>query len=230
MTEIYEVSYEIFLLREIFNICLICALVVFGSFLFLKMRQKEKESTQRSIMLGYTLFLFAYALTRTFFVLSDIEIWNTGNPETYLNNVYVGIAYSLGILGAFFIIYLLERFFIHSKFIFTVLAIMILIVSIISIFSLIPSNIPQLIVTIALPGFFLVILLLYLYVAIKSPGDARRRALGIVAGILIIMIGLLFGSSLMGNILDPLGLYTIRILVEPFIVIAGGAVFTLSQR
>jgi hypothetical protein len=39
MTNIYDVSYEVFLLREIFNFCLIIALMIFATFLFSKMRE-----------------------------------------------------------------------------------------------------------------------------------------------------------------------------------------------
>ena len=73
-------------------------------------------------------------------------------------------------------------------------------------------------------------MLLYLYVAIKSAGDARKKSVGIVLGLLVMMLGFLLGSSLIGTLLDPAGLYTIRILIEPFIVIVGSAIFTFSQR
>ena len=230
MTNIYDVSYEVFLLREIFNLCLIIALLIFATFLFSKMRQKEPQSAQRNIYLGYCLFLLSYAGTRIFFVFSDIEIYNAKVPDTFLNTIYVGIAYAFGIFGALWLIIMLERYLLHTRFVFTIFASIMFILSILSIFSTVINQLLQFLITIALPGFFLIVVLLYLYVAIKSPGDARRRSLGIIFGLVIMMIGFLFGSSVIGNYFDPLGLYVFRILIEPFIVIAGSAVFTFSQR
>jgi hypothetical protein len=230
MTNIYDVSYAIFLLREIFNICLIVALIIFATFLFSKMRQKEPKSAQRNIYLGYCLFLLSYAATRIFFVFSDIEIYNAGVPTTLLNTIYVGIAYSFGIFGALWLILMLERYLLHTWYIFTTLALIMFILSIASIFSIIINQILQFVIAIALPAFFVIVVFLYLYVAIKSSGEARKRSLGIIFGLVIMMIGFLFGSSIIGNYLDPLGLYVVRILIEPFIVIAGSAVFTFSQR
>lgn len=125
---------------------------------------------------------------------------------------------------------LYRKYILNTWYIFTVLALSIFILSIISIFSVNMDQILQFAVVIALPAFFLVILFLYLIVAIKSPGEARKRALGITIGLSIMMIGPLFGSSFIGVYLDPLGLYAVRILFEPFIVIAGSSIFTFSQR
>ena len=230
MTEIYEISHDIFLLREIFNGCLIIALIIFAVFLFLKMREKEPGSAQRKIYLGYCLFLLSYACTRLFFVFSDIEIYSAKISETFLNTIYVGIAYSFGIFGALWLILMLERFLLHTRYIFTVVAIIMLILSVLSIFIMALNQILQVAIAITLPAFFLIVLFLYLYVAVKSSGEARKRSLGIITGLFIMMVGFLFGSSLVGAFLDPLGLYVARILIEPFIVIAGSAVFTFSQR
>ncbi|HUX98005.1 MAG TPA: hypothetical protein VMV49_00495 [Candidatus Deferrimicrobium sp.] len=231
MTEIFEVAYEVFLVREIFNSILIGALIVFGIYLLKKMREKEPGSAQRDIYLGYCLFLILYGLVRVFFVLSDIEVYNAHNPETFLNNIYVGIAYTCGIVGVLCLFYMIEKHLIHTRYIFTCVAVGIVIVSIISILSIIPTQIPQLIMLVSLPVFFGIVIFLYLYVAIKSPGEPRRRALGIMAGILVIMFGTLFNSQLIGGALESVGLpFEIRILIEPFIVIIGGAIFTFSQR
>ena len=114
MTEIYETTYEIFLVREIFNICLIIALIIFAGYLLSKMREKEPKSAQRNIYMGYILFLISYALTRVIFIFSDFEVYNTMSSETALNNIYVGIAYSFGIFGALCLIFMIERYLIHN--------------------------------------------------------------------------------------------------------------------
>ncbi|MHA1651845.1 MAG: hypothetical protein ACTSYB_16760 [Candidatus Helarchaeota archaeon] len=231
MTEIFEVSYQIFLLREIFIGCLISALLIFGLYLFHKMREKEPNSVQRQIFLGYGLFLICYIFTRVFFMLSDIEVYNTKSTETFLNTIYVGIAYSLGILGTLWLFYSIERYLVHTKYIFTMLGIGILILSVVSILAIIPTEIPQLVMTIALPVFIAIIIFLYLYVAVKSSGEPRKRALGIVAGLLVMVVGFLFGSKLLGSALEAIGIiYEVRILIEPFIIIIGSAIFTFSQR
>ena len=230
MTDIYEIDFNSFLLREIFNVCLISALILFAAFLFFKMREKEPGSAQRKIYLGYCLFLLSYACTRVFFVFSDIEVYSTESAGTLLNTVYVGIAYSFGIFGALWLILMLERFLLHTRYIFTVIGIIMLILSLLSIFIMALNAVIQFAITITLPAFFLLVVLLYLYITVKSAGEARKRSLGIIIGLVIMMVGFLFGSSVIGAYLDPIGLYVARILIEPFIVIAGSAVFTFSQR
>jgi hypothetical protein len=230
MTFIYEIDYSTFLLREIFNICLIGALILFATFLFFKRRDKEPGSAQHNIYLGYCLFLLAYAGTRIFFVFSDFEVYSMKSSETVLNTIYVGIAYSFGIFGALMLILMLERFLLHTWYIFTVIAIIMFSLSVLSIFIMALNKFLQLAIAITMPAFFLIIILLYLYVAIKSPGEARKRSLGIIAGLLIMMVGFVLGSEIGGTFFDPLGLYVARILIEPFVVIAGSAVFTFSQR
>ena len=147
-----------------------------------------------------------------------------------MNDIYVGVAYSFGLFGALILIYMLERHLLHTYYVFSILAGGILILSLISIFAIIPTDFPRFIIAISMPGFFLVILILYLYVAVKSSGDPRKRALGIVGGLFVMMIGFILGSGLIGGILDPSGLYEFRILTEPFILITGSAIFTFSQR
>ncbi len=232
--EIYQVAYEILVVREIFNASLIVALAIFAGFFILRSRKEEKGSAQRNIFLGYCLFLCSYAITRIFFVFSDVELWfaydHHGLTNTILNEIYVGIGYSAGILGALCLLIMIERYLIRTRYIFSILAIGIFILSVISIFPLIPTDIPQTIITVVFPVFFGVILLLYLYVVFKSAGEARKKAIGIVLGLLVMIVGFLFGSALIGDFIDPAGLYIIRILIEPFVVILGSAIFTLSQR
>jgi len=126
MTELYDVPYEIFMWREIFNCCLIVILTMFALYLIHKMRQKEEGSAQRNIYLGYSLFLIFYGLVRLFFIFSDCEVYNTHSSETFLNNIYVGMAYSFGIIGAICIFYMIERYLVHTRYIFTIIGIAIL--------------------------------------------------------------------------------------------------------
>ncbi|MDD1776523.1 MAG: hypothetical protein LUQ65_00005, partial [Candidatus Helarchaeota archaeon] len=193
MTDIYEIDFNSFLLREIFNVCLIGALILFAAFLLSKMREKEPGSAQRKIYLGYCLFLLSYACTRVFFIFSDLEVYSTESAGTLLNTVYVGIAYSFGIFGALWLIVMLERFLLHTRYIFTVIGIIMLILSLLSIFIMALNTIIQFAITITLPAFFLLVVVLYLYIAIKSAGEARKRSLGIIAGLVIMMAGFLFG-------------------------------------
>jgi hypothetical protein len=232
MSEINEVAYEIFLMREIFNGLLIVSMIIFAVFMFLKRRDKELSSAQKNIKLGYCLFLLSYGITRLFFIFSDFEIYSVPPPtsETFMSTIYVGIAYAFGILGAIWLIVMIERYLLHTKYIFTIISIIIFGLSIISIFAIISTDLLTTIIAFSLPVFFGIVVILYLYVAINSTGDVRKRSLGVVLGLLIMMLGFILGSSLMGGILDPIGLYIPRILIEPFVVIVGSAVFTFSQR
>lgn len=233
MTEINQISNEIFLVREIFNVFVVISMILFALYLFNKMRKKESGSVQKHIYLGYCFFLLSYGVTRIFFIFSDYEVRSLVYPiiDSPLNMIYVGIAYTFGLFGALWIFFMVERYLVRTRYIFTAITIGILGLSIISILGIVPTDIPQLIMTVALPGFIALIILLYVYVAIKTPGDARNRALGIVVGLLIMVIGFLLGSKLFGGALESLGmLYEVRILIEPFIVIAGAAIFAFSQR
>jgi len=202
--------------------------MIFAIYIYKKMKGRDTDPGQRNIFLGYSLFLATYGLVRFFFIYSDIEIFYHG--ETALNDIYVGLAYTCGVLGALWLFYSIERYLVHSRYVFTILGMITLGIAIISLLQVIPTQIPRMIIFVAVPVFFGVIGLLYLYVAIKASGELRRRALGILTGLLVIMVGFLFGSSIFGNILDPAGLYVFRILTEPFLVMIGSAIFTFAQR
>ncbi|MHA1266316.1 MAG: hypothetical protein ACTSRS_13870 [Candidatus Helarchaeota archaeon] len=229
MNDIFDASELGFQLRIILNICLIIALWLFAIIFLIKRREKE-GSAQRNVFLGYALFLISYAAARILFVFSDFEVRVTHSTTTPINDIYVGAAYSFGILGALFLVYVLERHLLHTYYIFSAAAVGLLGLSILSTISLIATEVPRLVIMVMMPVFFLIILFLYLYVAMKASGDPQKRALGIVLGLLIMMIGFLIGSGVVGGALDPLGLYEFRILIEPLILIIGSAIFTLSQR
>ncbi|NVM30944.1 MAG: hypothetical protein HWN65_19035 [Candidatus Helarchaeota archaeon] len=231
MKDLFDTTPEIFNVRVIFNICLIVSLIIFALYLFIKRRREDPGSRTPTIFLGYAVFLICYSITRIFFVFSDFEVYTWSTTTTELNTIYVGLAYSFGILGAICLFIIIERYLVHTKYGFTILGIVVLIMSLLSTFSIIVTEVPQTIITIVFPLFFAIIVLLYVYVAIKAMGEPRRRALGIVLGLLVMMLGFLLGSSLIGNLLDPIGgFYEIRILIEPFVIIIGSAIFTFSQR
>ena len=240
---IYEVEYEFFISHIILFSCLIGAFVIFATYFFLRMREKEPKSLERVIFKGYCLFFLFYSLTRLFFLFSDFEIYYSKVDVTFFYVIYTGIAYSAGILGLICFFYAQEQTILNTKFVFTSLLFVILMLSIFTTLFIIPIGIFRVIISGSTSTFFFIILIYYIYVALNAPqmstllggmqypGQMRNRALIILLGYIIFLMGVGFDSRLGASILESLGFpYKIQISIIPVIILIGGAIFTFSQR
>lgn len=162
------------------------------SILFLyKMRKTPDEiKVQRLYYRAIAIFIISYVISRIFFTLSDFE--RLVYDETDLYKQYVIIAYIVSSIGFINILYLLEKYLYRRE---KIILVYVMIVPTIaySIFVFFPpflDIIRTVNVVTSLIGFG-AILILYLYLYIKSTGQVRKNTLVIVIGLLICAVGLL---------------------------------------
>lgn len=232
--EFYLAPYIVYFLRTVFNGILIGILIGFSIYLVDKAQAKE-ASSQRQIYVSYAGFCLTYGLTRFFFVFSDFIVYHSPSYRITnsdpLNDLFIGLAYVIVIAGFLLLQIMVERHLLHTRFVFTILCSVIFVLAVLSAIQIIPTDIPRFIVMIAFPGLVFIVGGLYVYVAIKSTGDVRKRAIGIIIGLLTIGVGILLESSLLGDILDLIpNMFALRILISPFIIMVGAAIFSISQR
>jgi hypothetical protein len=164
-----------FLLWHVFFI-----IVVIGiTFLFIQSRSGEKNK----FLLGATIFLILYGICRVFFFLDDFS------P---LGSIYWLLGAEFGIISLTFLIFIIERFvFQKSKYAFTISgSIGIILYSIFMVQQSIETI--ALLQMIFLPLIAVIIPLIYLYIALKSAGEPRKKALIIFFGIILLMMGNIF--------------------------------------
>ncbi len=243
MTEIYETIFEFFLLRSILNCALICALMIFSIYFYMKRRKKERKSLDRVIFIGTSLWCFCYGLTRIFFLFSDFEIYNSLSIDTSLNLFLTNFAYSSAIFGTICVVYAYECTILRTRYIFTIVCSGILVLSIFAFIFNIPTVIIRPFLTASLPVCLSILFLIFVYLAIKTPteysllgglqapGQMRKRAMLMLSGLTIFLFGMLLDSKIVGGFFESLGLlYEIRISITPLILLVGGAIFTFSQQ
>ena len=229
MQSLDEVSLPIFIARIVLNFVVVASLIIFAIILLIKMRDKEKETGQYYIYMGYTIFLITYAITRVCFTVTDFIVYN-GGKGTLLDSMFAALAYSFSVGGFIILFFNFERYILHTKFVFTVLGLGVFSFSVLAAALIIPRELARTLNSIALPIFFIIIVSLYLYVGSKGKGEIRKKAFGIAIGMIIVAFALLWDSDVFGGVLALIGLnYIIRILVSPFIIIIGLAIFTFTN-
>ena len=85
-------------------------LFIFFACLFWNKRRKIDFKDARMVLLGQGLFLLAFGLSRTFFVISDYFTTETGfenlvlSPDPFLSSLFWKLAAFIGILGIVFLL------------------------------------------------------------------------------------------------------------------------------
>jgi hypothetical protein len=158
-------------------------LIFMGLLAIKKSRQKEQE--QRYLLFDISVFAFLSALTRIFFLVTDFQIEPS---ETY--DIFWKLASIASLMGLILIAVLIETYFVKTRYIFTGIAALGVIVVIFVNIAIARQ--------LMMPFYLIIgveIFSLYTYVAIKSPGTIRTRALLMIVGMTIYTVGIIFDSE-----------------------------------
>mgnify|MGYP006282476717 FL=1 len=181
-------------------------------------KSSSEVETQKKLNYSIGLFAFMYAITRTFFLFSDIE--RDANDVSQLYFFYVYIAYMFSIIAMITILNIIENFLIkRTKKMLTKFSIAYLFVIIglllLSFWNNSILAIGRTMSTIYFFGTGMVIIILYLYLAAKSIGSIRRNALLSALGMIVLAIGLFLDSDSLTRA------QLIPIQLPPFVALAG---------
>jgi len=190
-----------------------CAIVF-----WIKSKGSELKA-QKMFFIGLIGFFICWGLMRVFFLVSNIY----EGIDLFLYSTYWRIASSIGILALLCILIVMESYLVKSKYIFSIITIIGLILAIF--LPLEPEKITgaRLATYIFLPAGGISILGLYLYLYIKLTGKARHETGFITTGIALIFLGYLVSIEFVQTFI-PLEIINI---LSPVLMIAGALLFTI---
>ncbi|MHC1591100.1 MAG: hypothetical protein ACXQS8_03370, partial [Candidatus Helarchaeales archaeon] len=96
----------------------IIILLGFCSIYFYYKSYKSDIDAQKQILFGYGLFYTCYGITRIFFFFETL--YPSG---TFESEIFTALGYFVGYISAIFIFYVLEKYMIKTKFVFTAISI-----------------------------------------------------------------------------------------------------------
>jgi len=166
-----------------------CFLICIG--LLFTIRRRSKEQEQRYFFIGVACFAFLSSLTRIFFLVTDFQ------PESSdLYNLFWKLAGIASLAALVIITLLIETYFVKTWYIFTAFGLLGIVI-------LIFANI-ALARQLMMPIYLIIgveIFSLYLFVAIKSPGTIRTKALLMILSLAIFTVGIILDSE---SFMEPL--------------------------
>ena len=181
------------------------------------------------IFLGQGLFMICFGLTRSLFAISDFfttdeyykNVVLVAGGDQFISDLFWKISTLVGILGIIFLLLVIETYLVKSRYFFTVIATIGLIVAMVS-----PDiNFSRWATYITLPIAMFGLIVLYFYLLYKGMGVVRKKAGVSVLGLFLLGVGTLLGTSA--------GMGTLRTLFGSFpefipviILTAGLAIYT----
>lgn len=152
---------------------------VIGGLLLHRRAAKLEKSGRKFFFLGIAVFGYLFGLTRALFLYTDL-------PDVGRSNPLWRVGWVLSLLSIAAIVVVIETYIMKTKYVFTVVAIIGVVLTIL----LQPDQLK--LINAAVSGILLAdVLAAYTYVAIKSEGTPRTRAIKSFLGISLIAVGLL---------------------------------------
>ncbi|MHA1250649.1 MAG: hypothetical protein ACTSRP_11715 [Candidatus Helarchaeota archaeon] len=187
------------LLDNIFVIINIIILYIFAIGFWIKIRNAEIES-QKWLFFCLGLFMICFGLTRLFFMFSDMikaGYWESTDLGWLVLDFsfWWKMAALFGIGSLIAVLFVLEKYSVKTKYIFTIIATIGLILAIILPVSTELTIDARFMTYITVPIAVLSILGIYLYLIIKTTGKIRLKSTMAFLGILILMIGFILDTE-----------------------------------
>jgi hypothetical protein len=192
--------------------------LIISILLFVRSKKlKEMESVYRLVQ-AYGFFFLAMAINRFFFLWAYIPILGYFPPNYSL---YLGIGYIFCSAALVPVIFVIEKFIVKkTKYIFTVLCTLLVIMAIITIF--LPDNLVEIRNTMQLMGLgtSLIWFILYFWMIKNTFGDPRKKAINTVLGVIIALLGFTLDSERF------LQMNIIPVVIPPILYIIGSIILT----
>jgi len=201
----------------------VVAFVIFAVFFFNKYRTTDVES-QSWFYFGLALFCICFATARIMFMCSDFVkggIWAGSVLDQYF---YWRLAAIFGIGSVLFVLFVIERYMVKTRYIITIGTSIGLVIALI--FPVIPIG--QMATYIFTPIGVLGIVGLYGYLIKNSSGKIRLKTFLTLIGIFVIFLGFVIDTDF-GQDLLPFAPEIIGITAS-IVMTVGGLVFVLGYR
>ncbi len=138
-------------------------------------------------------------------------------------DVYLILGYLSGIIGLIIIIFILESYLLKTKKILTSITFILFCIVLITLFGESNRQLALNMIYIFLPAVILAIIFSYVYFIIKSSGSSRKKAIGLLIGIIIFVI-----DHMMDYSKSPLS-FGVTEIISPLLSIIGIVIFTTTQ-
>ena len=210
MVDLSVLSDEIVVLIFVLTILLIAVNYLLGVVMFNKWRKAELPVT-RTYFLGVVLFLFVHATCRIFYFIHDFYFPN--------EQVWWEMGALLGLLSITLLIAAVEMtIFQKSKRVLTVLGVVGLILMVIQLIAnvsgtTLPINLSQLVQYAVVSTLAVFMLLIYLYITIKSTGQVRKSAFTMTIGVAIFEVGQVAHTDAAVELVGPIAIILAPILM-----------------
>ncbi|MHA1893240.1 MAG: hypothetical protein ACTSX4_01940 [Candidatus Helarchaeota archaeon] len=188
--------------------------ILFGLSIVFISKSIKNEGVQRKVFIGYATFMIAYGCTRLFFLIGTLNIQDQNTL-----NFFHQAGYITGYVSAILIFFVLEKYsLLNTKFIFTTVSIVSLIVAI-----LLPYHFRQYFSYVTLPILIISIILMYISIGIKTSGEVRTYAVGTGFSVFIILSAMILDT----DFVRELGMIQ---EVAPILMIIACILFVYFQR
>ncbi len=187
----------------------------------IKAFKTEEGKGLRMMLIAYSVFCLFYGLTRIIYIIAVY------NPPNYDFFVILGFLFML--LGIIYWLFILETYIIKfTKKIITIINLIGFVIGLITlsgyfIFAISEMLIWRIIIYTLGSVSIGIIMIIYVYLIIKTTGTPRKKAIGILVGLILVYIT---------NIMDSeffISTFTIHLVITPIIMIIGIIIFTGSQ-
>ena len=174
--------------------------IIFAGYFWNRRRRTDFKDT-RMIFLGQGLFMICFGLTRSLFAISDFfttdpyyinkDLVLVAGGDLFISDLFWKISTLVGILGIIFLLLVIETYLVKSRYFFTVIATIGLIVAMVS-----PDiNLSRWATYITLPIAMLGLIILYFYLLYKGSGIVRKKAGESILGLFLLGVGTILGTS-----------------------------------
>ncbi len=192
-------------------------------FLYKASKSSEEVISQKAMLRSIGLFFLLYLAVRFFFILSDYE--RNANGESLLYFRYVAISYIFQIIAFINIIYVFEKYIIkRTRYMMSISILIVLGINVIIIFFPLYMSTARYINYGLLYTEVAILVLLFLYLAIKTPGELRKNAIFTMIGLIILVAASFLDSDFLitAGIVQP--------YYSPIVYAIGATIFAYGYR
>lgn len=194
----------------------IALLFILGATFFFKIFKLDTKAPKLGF-LSYSLFCVFFGLTRLVYILA---VYSTNSYD-----YFVLWGYIFSILSVILYLYVLETqavTFTHK--VFTIIMIVCFSITLIALFGYLTRDLAVIFMWALAPFGVAVIMVLYIYIAVKTTSKVRTKAILILIG-----ISLIFSSHLMDSELFITSFPFVPLYIPPIFLIVGLLIFTYAQ-
>ena len=211
-------SFEEYFMMEFLWLVAAGVMIILSILLFKDSKNATTEKNKK-LYLGIGSFILAYALTRICFFFADYYGAYQGLEDTLEFLITIKLGYVISAIGLVILLYIFEKEFVPTKYIFTITAI---ISGVLYVF--LPYNYMRLIIYVFQPLVLVEILYIYIYLATKGIGELKKKALYAIFTLIIFFMGIVL------DIRSIADLHIVPSFVAPLLVMIGLITYYLSQR